>query len=702
MSDQNDELLTPGLLDTALIERRKTPVVLQSEAMECGLASLCMVMATFGRNLDLTILRERYPASMRGVSIARLGEIAEQEGFLLTAYQAQADQMAELKLPGVLHWKGNHFVVLTEYKAGKSVTLHDPAIGLRKLTWEDFVEGFSGACCELEPLATMKKEVKKQRLSVFTLLKKTHGYGAMLLKMGVVALLLEILLMVSPMFLQTVVDEVIPVGDDKLLWSLAIGFAGVAIFKAAVNLVHGWLGMALTGMLAMVMKVMTFRHLLRLPLTWFEKRGVGTVTARFGSLHRMREVLSDNVLLALVDSLVAIVMVAVLLLYEWRLALITFVVAALSFTATYFLFKRYQLAASEGVLADAEENRVLVETVGAIPAVKMFGQELRQLQNYRMRVVESTNRMLGMLRVKTWHSSVQMLLSAVGDVVIVASASLLVLQGSLSLGVMFGFYAYKQILADKVTALANAYFNFRLLSVYSDAVADVLLSPEEETASKKLNVGAQPALHFENVCFTYDEADHPTLDNFCLTVKPGEVVAVTGPSGGGKSTLVKLLTGSLKPSRGSIRLDNEELVGVPPASVREHLGVVLQQDHLLTGTLLENITMFESNPDMERVHQAVKDAAFQEVVDSIPTGLNTFILGHAPTLSGGQKQRLTLARAFYKNAAVLVLDEATSALDVEREIHVCDAIRRKGMTTLMVAHRQETLARCDRVVVVGG
>ncbi len=698
VEDQSD---TRELLDTSLIKRRKTPITLQSEAMECGLASLSMVMATFGRRIDLTVLRERYPASMRGVSFARLCDLAEKEGFLLTSYTAKADEMAELKLPGILHWKGNHFVVMTEYKVGKSVTLHDPAIGLRRVPWAQFVAGFSGACCELEPLATMQPEVQTQRLSLFTLLQKTAGYGGMLAKMGLISLALEILILISPLFLQTVVDAVLPVRDGRLLWALGMGFIGVAIVKSALRLTQGWLSMALSGMLSLAMKQMTFNHLLKLPLKWFEKRGIGAATTRFRSLDNIRTILASNVLMSMVDSVIAFVMVGVLLVYEWKLALLTLALSAVSLGTTLLLYRRYALAAAEGVLADAEEGRVLVESITAMPAVKMFGQEMRQLQNYRRMVVTSTNRMLDMLRVKTWSDAAQMLLASVGDVTIVSAAAYYVLTGSLSLGVMFGFYAYKQILSEKLNNLSTSYFQFRLLSVYTDNVADVLLSPPEDDNNRPLKVSTRPTLKFEDVNFTYDEADRPTLKSFNLTVAPGEIVGVTGRSGGGKSTLIKLLTGSLQPTRGSIRLDDEELVGIPPRRVREHLAVVLQHDHLLTGTLLDNITMFEALPDMTKVAEAVADAGLTQDIAAIPTGLSTFIMGHAPTLSGGQRQRLMLARAFYKSAAVLVLDEATSALDVALEVHVCDAIRRKGLTTVMVAHRQETLARCDRVVRLG-
>jgi len=696
----NEEFDSAGSeeLGTHLFERRKTPMVLQSEAMECGLACLSMTMATFGRALDLGVLREKYPVSLRGMSVARLMDIADKENFQLTAYESGPADLEPLKLPGILHWKGQHFVVLTKYQAGKGVTIHDPAVGIRQLTWSQFEEGFSGVACEIEPLTSMRPEQKTSRLPVFSLVKQTYGYGGMLVKMVILALLAEALLLVSPLLLQTVVDEVLPVRDNRLLWALSVGFAGLALLKAGLNLVRSWLGMALAGMLSLTMKQTTFRHMLRLPLAWFEKRGVGTVTARFHSLDNIRSVLTDNVFMTIVDSLVALVMVGVLLYYEWRLALLTLAFAAVSLGVTLFMYRRYAVAAAEGIAADAEENRTLVEAVTAMPAVKMFGQELRQAQSFRRTIMASTNRMLDMMRVRTWHSSIEGILAALSDIVIVAASAYFVLTDSISLGLMFGFYAYRQILSDKLHSLSSSYFQFRVLSVYTSNVADVLLSPPEDESQTTLPVGPHPSLAFKNISFTYEEADTPVISDFSLEVAPGEVVGITGRSGGGKSTLIKLLTGSLAPQQGAIYLGAASLTGVPPKLVREHMAVVLQSDHLFTGTLLENITMFDPHPDMARVLEAVQDAALERDLEAMPAGLNTYILGHAPTLSGGQRQRVMLARAFYKDASVLVLDEATSALDVDNEIHVCDAIRRKGLTTLLVAHRQETLARCDRVV----
>ncbi len=696
--NENSSEDAPELLDLRIIKRPKTPLIRQSERKEGGLAALCMVMASFGGVIDLPSLRQRHPLSGQGASLARLSEIAEKEGFLLLTSNVTANELVRFKLPAILHWTGNHSVVLTDYSVGKTVTLLDPAVGERTLSWPEFVDGFAGTVSELEPLATMKPKVQTTELSVIALLKKTQGYVGMLAKAFILALLVETMLLLSPMLLQTIVDEVIPVGDDRLLWSLSAGFAGIALIKTALTVAQGWLGMVLIGLVSLSMKQLTFGHLLKLPLKWFEKRGVGFVTSKFMSLHGIRGLLTENLLMTLVDSVVAALMLVVLLAYEWRLALLTFAVSGLMLLTSVMVNARYAAAAVEAVRADDEENNLLVESVSAIPAIKMFGQELRQLRNYRASAIASTNRLVDVQRLKTLQTGLQTLMTALGDVVLVTASGYMVIHNTLSLGVMFGFYAYKQILTQKLVTLSTSFLKLKYLKIYVNSLGDILSSPVEATSNQILTVSARPALHFEKVCFTYDEADNPTLKDFDLTVRPGEIVGLTGLSGGGKSTLIKLLTGALEPSRGSIRLDGNELVGVPPKCVREHLGVVLQSDHLLTGTLVDNITMFETDPDMERVKQAVADAAFIDDVADLPTGLDTFLLGHAPALSGGQKQRLVLARAFYKNAAVLVLDEATSALDLEREIHVCDAIRRKGLTTLMIAHRQETLARCDRVV----
>ena len=309
----------PVLLDMALVKRHALPIVLQSEAMECGLACLSMVMASFGRKLDLNVLRERYPASMRGMSLSWIGGIAEKEGFLLSGYRAPPESLGALKLPSILHWQENHFVVLAQYVRNKRVVIHDPSVGVRKLVWSEFVTNYSGACSELEPLATMKKETLSNKLPLSALVSKVHGYSGTLLKMGAMALILEALILVSPLFLQTVVDEVIPVRDERLLYALALGFCGVCLVSAIVRLVHGWLGMALAGMLSVALKQMSFSHMLKLPLSWFEKRGVGTVTARFRSLDNIRTVLSENILLAVIDGAIVVFMTAFLFIYQSNL-----------------------------------------------------------------------------------------------------------------------------------------------------------------------------------------------------------------------------------------------------------------------------------------------------------------------------------------------------------------------------------------------
>lgn len=631
----------------------------------------------------------------------RLAEVAAAEGFNLTAYEAQANDLGELKLPGLLFWDRHHFVTLTKFRRGHSVTVHDPAVGKRVMDWDEFKAHYSGAAAELSPTATMKPETQVNKLPLRRLLSRVVGYGPVLLKMALVSLLLEILLLISPLFLQTVMDEVMPVRDNRLLWTLVIGFCAIATFRAIVGMVQSWLSMAMSGMVTAVLKHDTFAHLIKLPLEWFERRGVGQVTSRFTSLNQIRRLFTENILTSLVDGLIAVVMLVVLFAYEWHLALLSVISCALLSVIALVMYKRFHLASTEALRTDSLENNTLVESVTAISSVKMFGNEPHLLSEFRSKMIASTNGALGIARLKAWQTMLSELVTSTGDILLIAMAASLVIKGILSIGAMVGFFAYKQILASKLAALTQAYFDIKLMSVHVDNISDILMDECEAPKMQIPPVAARPKLVFESVDFRYEGALHPTLKNFDLTVGPGEIVGVTGASGCGKSTLIKILTGALTAQAGSIRLDTLELTKVSPQSFREFFGIVLQSDHLLTGTLLENVTMFDPRPDLPRVEQALQDAAIFEFVESCPSGLDMFIQGHAPTLSGGQKQRLMLARAFYKNAPVLVMDEATSHLDVDTEIAVCEAIRRKGLTTLIVAHRQETLSRCDRVLELG-
>lgn len=688
-------------LDTGLRVRHKVPLILQSEVSECGLASLAMCLGAHGRVVTLPTLRTRHPASSRGMTLAQMTDVAQAEGMELLAFEVGAEALEEIRLPAILHWESNHYVVLVTVKHGRWVTINDPAVGARTISWSDFCIAYSGIAAEVLPTAQFQRVTEKSRVSLWSLLATVPSYKSLVTKLFLLAFMLEMAVLLAPLFLQNVVDQVLPARDAKLLFTLAASFCGIALIRVAATLSRNWTSMALTGYMTAGMKGAVFSHALRLPVAWFDKRGVSTVLSRFNSLNRVRDIAGNDIVLATIDLVLALLMLGVMFLYAPLLALVSSVVALVLVAVSVAVQAPYTRAVNESIAADAQEAGVLIESISGVAAVKFFGTENFQRRSYLAAVLRSSNRLLDLHRLGILLRTAQGALTALEEIVIVSLAGYMVMSGKLTLGMMFGYYAYKQIFSVKLTALVSAFMNVRELKLHAENVGDVTFAEPEETPSQPLQTSGKPSLSFENIDFAYEGAEDYLLRNFSLHVQPGEIVGVTGASGGGKSTLVKILLGALKPTAGVVRIDGVNVTGKAPGNYRPLMSVVMQSDSLFTGTLLQNITMFEERPDTARAEQAVLDAQFERDVQQFPMGLNSTVSGINPTLSGGQRQRLLLARAFYKNAPILILDEATSALDATKEIGVAEAIRRKGLTTLIVAHREETLRRCDRVVVLG-
>jgi ATP-binding cassette subfamily B protein RaxB len=689
-------------LDTGLLRRKRVPVVLQSEASECGLACLAMCAGAYGREVSLHTLRSKHPASARGMTMAQLQHVSEQEGMEFLGYEADPADLESLRLPAVLHWDANHYVVMVAIKAGRRVTIHDPAIGVRTLTWNEFCQSYCGVAAEVVPTTDFKREKEAPRTSLWALLATVPNYRSLVAKLFVLALMLECAIMLTPLYLQNVIDQVLPSKDHKLLLTLGASFCGIVLIRVIASLSRSWTSMALSGYLTAGMKGAVFSHALRLPVEWFSKRGVGIVLSRFSSLNRVRDIAGTDVVLAGIDLILAVLMLAVMFVYAPLLATVSLVAGLGTLTLSALVQQPYSRSVNEAIAADAQESNVLIESISGSTAIKFFGTEAHQKRTYLASVLRSSNRLMDLKRLHILMRTGQSALTGLEEIVVVSLAGFMVMAGEITLGTMFGFYAYKQIFSVKLDGLAEVFFSLRELRLHAENVGDITYSETEAASEQELKVGVRTELQFENIEFTYDSSQDFLLRDFNLTVAAGEIVGITGPSGCGKSTLVRLLLGALKPTGGSIRLGGINITSKAPASYRPLMSVVMQDDSLFTGTVLQNITMFEEQPDEARALVALADAQLSDEIEAMPMGVHTTLMGINATLSGGQRQRLLLARAFYKNAPILVLDEATSALDVAKEIGVSEAIRRKGLTTLVIAHREETLKRCDRVVRLEG
>jgi len=683
---------------------RSTPVVLQTEAAECGLACLAMIVGHHGHRIDLATLRGRHAVSLKGSTLADLMRLAGNLHLSPRPLRVELEHLQELKLPCVLHWDFNHFVVLTRV-AGARVTVHDPAAGRRDLTLKECSKHFTGVALELAPTTDFAARTERQRVRLATLVGRLPGLGGTLAKILVLALVLQVFLILGPFFMQWVVDQAIVAQDRDLIAVLGGGFLLLAVIQAGVTALRGWVLMVLGTTLNLQLVSNLFRHLIRLPMSWFERRHLGDVVSRFESLNAIQRTLTASFLEALVDGVMVLLTLVMMLLYSVKLALIGGAAAALYALLRFALYRPFRQASEEQIVRMAKQQSHFLETVRGMQSIKLFSREVPRTSTWQNLAVDQFNAGIRAQRLGILYQGLNGLLFGIENVVTIWLGALLVLDGSgFSVGMLLAFVSYKTQFVQRIANLVEKALELRMLGLHTERVGDVALSaPEPHDAGSALErLPADGAIEVKGLSFRYADNEPPVLDGIDLRIETGESVAIVGPSGCGKTTLVKLLLGLLQPSAGSIELGGVGLSNLGLARYRSVVASVMQDDQLFAGSIAENICFFDPQPDHARIEQCARLASVHDDIQAMPMAYNTLVGDMGTVLSGGQRQRVLLARALYRDPKILVLDEATSHLDVARERQVNAAIRALKLTRIIVAHRPETIASADRAIVLGG
>ncbi len=642
--------------------RRRLSVQLQAEAAECGLACLAMIACWHGHETDIAALRRRFATSAHGTTLRHLIAIAGRLHFTCRPLRLELDELAALRLPCILHWNLNHFVVLTHATA-REVSIADPARGERRLSLAEAGRHFTGVALELQPGASFAPRHRPPTLSLAALVAGQRGLRASLAQVLVLALALEAVVLASPFFMQWVVDGAIVSGDRDLLLLLALGFGVLLLIQTAISGARSLVILHASTHLSLQWNASLFAHLLHLPVAWFERRHVGDVVSRFGSLATLQRTLTTG-----------------------------FIESA---------------ATEEQVVFAARAESMFIESVRAVASIKLFGHEDARQALWMNATVDATNRATAAERMTIAIRGAQSLLAGGEHLLIVYLGALAVIDGHFSVGMLLAFVAYRAAFSSRVGALADKWIQFRMLDLHLSRLADIALEPREEAAAAPSSradgdEGGGAAIEAVGVSFRYGDDEPWVLRDVHLRIAAGDCVAITGASGCGKTTLLKILMGLLPPTAGEVRL-----AGVPVArsGVREYrrrIAAVLQDDQLLAGSIEANIAFFEPVPDRSRVEACARLAAVHDEIAAMPMGYETLVGDMGSSLSGGQKQRVLLARALYKQPDALFLDEATSHLDVRREGLINASVRRLRLTRIVVAHRPQTIASADRVVVLEG
>jgi ATP-binding cassette subfamily B protein RaxB len=659
-----------------------------------------MIACHHGFETDLAALRRRFTLSLKGATLSFIMQAAGRLNLAPRPLRAELEDLPKLRTPCVLHWDMNHFVVLKQADSRRAI-IHDPARGLRTLDMAEVSRHFTGVALELTPTSGFEKRDERRAVRLRDLMGRVTGLKRSLAQVLVLALALQVFALVSPFYMQWVVDGAVVSADRDLLTTLGLGFVLLIAIQTAVTAARSWVVLYLSTSLNLQWLANVFTHLLKLPVSYFEKRHLGDVVSRFNSVTTIQRTLTTSFVEAIIDGLMAIATLAMMMVYSGWLAAVTVAAMAIYGALRWTFYAPLRRAQEEHLIHASKQQSHFLETVRGVQSIKLFGRQEERRARWLNLVVDATNRDASSQKLGLAFRSVNMLVFGVERVAVIWLGALLVLDNAFSVGMLFAFVSYKEQFSARISGLIDKAIEMKMLNVQGERLADIVLTEAEPDAPHTpMTMGGDASLEVQNLSFRYADTEAFVLQDCSVKIDHGESVAIVGASGGGKTTLLKLMLGLLSPTDGEVRVGGINIHKLGIQQYRTLVGTVMQDDQLFAGSIADNIAFFDPSVDHTRIEHAAKLAAIHEEIVAMPMQYNTLIGDMGAALSGGQRQRLLLARALYKQPSILFLDEATSALDIRKEKAVNEAVKALNLTRIIIAHRPETIASADRVIVL--
>jgi len=673
----------------------RVPLILQSQRTECGLAAITMIANCHGHDLDLAAMRKRF--GDMAPSLKTILTIAGRLGLISRPLRLGLTDMPKLVLPAILHWEFDHFVVMTRIRRGRMV-LHDPAVGRRVVDRKEFDNAFTGVAIEFTRGPNFAAQALQGQPSLFGLLKSFRGLGRYLALMLSLLVVTQAFALVPPIATQLLIDELVLGQDRQWLYRVIAGIALVMLATLLIDTLRRQIGL-FTGMrLATDSTTKVVYHLLRLPAATIETRSVGDLLSRIDSLRPLRTVLTETILHATVQGVVVLTTVALMLAYSRPLAGVAVLALTLGVLIQLAVLPRSRSLNLEALLASARSGNSLIDSLRAYASVNALGLTVQRLAHWQHGFVTATNAQARGGQLSVLAGAAQGAASIFEYALFLGIGIEGVLTKQLTLGVLFAFMSLRGRLANATAEFVAAASQIYLARSHLDRVAEVIAEePERDSRLATLRQPLSGTITCRQLEFHYPGGPS-IIHGFNVHIEAGESIVIRGPSGVGKSTVLRLLAGTLRADRGSLNYDGIEAALWDRDALRRQFGIVLQSDSLFEGSIADNISCFESTPDVGRIRAAAQLAVIWDDLQALPMGLHTPVCGASGGLSGGQVQRLLLARALYRRPRILFLDEATSHLDHATERRVVDNLGSLGVTTISVAHRRNAVAKASRTI----
>lgn len=681
--------------------RKKLPVMLQAEKGECGLVCVAMIAAFHGLKTDLATLRLNFPLGIGGATLNRILGIAQELELSARALRLELEDLRQLTLPAILHWNLNHFVVLKALTRRYAI-IHDPAVGVRKYSLADISRKFTGIAVEFLPGRQFPVALPARLNKLSELFQLSTGFWANVIQVLLLSVLIQLIALITPFYVQITIDQGLTRNDPDLILVIAMAFLALALIKTVISYLRGIVLLYFSNLLEFQMAGNVLRHLIRLPARYFESRHSGEIVSRFESVNQIRQLLTNDMLTVVVDGLLSLSTLIALYLYSPLLASFSLLLIVLFLLIRLLLMQAERLLRHEVIVADANQKSVFLDNIRSINTTRIYGLERARSADWQNHHVSMLNAGVDLGRLQNRLNALQILIFGIDHVVTLYFGTRLIYQAELSIGQLIGFVFLKQHFITSLNSMIPKLVEIRLVKLHLERLADITFTPAEpDLAPNAVAPRVQHlALSVRELCFRYPGAPANTLSDLSFTISPGEFVAITGPSGCGKSTLLKLLCGLNHPDQGSVCCNGVDIREFGLAEYRRHIAAILHSDHLIMGSLHYNIALgCESALSVET---ACELAAIREDILQLPMQFNTMVGEMTSMLSAGQIQRLLLARAIYRQPAILFIDEGFANLNDALARQVLTGLRELGASVVLVTHNPALIDCMDREISLPG
>ena len=682
--------------DVAIGRRRRLRHIPQHQQSECGLACLAMVADFHGLRLDLSTIRARTGSAGRGHTLQALMETAAKLGLSARPLRLELEELSKLKVPCVLHWDLDHYVVLERARKQRAL-IADPAGERRWRPLEQLDRHFTGVALELTPAADFRSEDLRGALPLRSIARSFDRLARTLAGLTVIALAMQILSLAPPILSQILIDEVTTSQDSELLRSMLIAMALLAAIAIPLRLLQSWIGIWLSTSISLQTSRNLTRQLFSLPARFFRERHVGDVVSRMQSMSPIIQFATNSVVSGIINLLQVSLAGVVMLIYSPVLMLISVAGMALRTGLVWSVLPTQRRLARDGLVAGAKQSSAMLESLRGSETVKALGGESERLTVWQTHLVDKLNLDVRSARIGMYSGAGLSALGEAEQIAFLGVGVLALFNGQITLGALFAFMTLRGRFSGALGALIALFQQAYMLRLHAERLGDIV--EHESEPANGLPIGRlDGAFEAQELGFAYNSNEGFVLRGFSCRIEPGQLVVLTGPSGSGKSSFLKLLAGLESATEGRLLADGTELDRLDRRQYRRQLGLVLQGDVLFRGSIAENISFFDPAPDAQRIDEVARLAAVDAEIRQFPMGMASQIGDMGSNLSGGQAQRILLARALYRRPKALILDEATSHLDPATEERVVRMLKNLGITIVCAAHRPAILSYADQVL----